>query len=132
MDEWLKTVFLGVVEGITEFLPISSTAHLLIASKLVNFQESLGGTFEIFIQLGAILAVLAFYAHDLLAQARDLPRSRHTRAFWLAILVAFLPAAIAGVLLRDFIKGQLFTSPIVIAWALILGGLVLIAVERYS
>jgi undecaprenyl-diphosphatase len=130
VEEWLKTIFLGIVEGVTEFLPISSTAHLLIASAIVRFGESMGGTFEVAIQFGSVLAVLGFYAHDLLEQARDLPRSRHTRKFWLAILLAFIPAAVAGALLRDFIKRQLFTSPVVIAWALIVGGIVLIAVER--
>src|SRR5919201_6460217 len=129
MDEWLKTVLLGIVEGATEFLPISSTGHLLIASRLVDFRESLGGTFDIFIQFGAVLAVLGFYAGDLLAQARELPRDPITRRFWLAIALAFLPAAVAGVLLRDFIKTRLFTSVAVIAWAMILGGVVLIAVE---
>jgi undecaprenyl-diphosphatase len=130
VEEWLKTVFLGVVEGVTEFLPISSTGHLLVASDLVRFSESMSGTFEIFIQFGAVLAVVAFYAADLLQQARDLPRNPQVRHFWLAIFIAFLPAAFAGVLLRDFIKNQLFTSPTVIAWALILGGVVLIAIER--
>lgn len=130
MEEWLKTVFLGIVEGVTEFLPISSTGHLLVASDLVRFKESVGGTFEVFIQFGAVLAVLSFYASDLLAQARELPRDPHTRKFWVAILIAFLPAAIAGLLLRDFIKNELFTSPTIIGLALVLGGIVLIAVER--
>jgi len=130
VDEWLKTVFLGIVEGVTEFLPISSTGHLVVASDLVHFQESLGGTFEVFIQFGAVLAVVGFYASDLLQQARELPTNPHTRHFWVAILIAFLPAAVAGLLLRDFIKNQLFTSPTVIAIALIVGGVVLIVIER--
>lgn len=129
MDEWIKTIFLGVVEGVTEFLPISSTGHLLVASRLIHFSESLGGTFEVFIQFGAVLAVLSFYAGDLFAQARALPTESRTRRFWLMILVAFLPAAVAGLLLRDWIKAVLFTSPLVIAWALIAGGIVLIGVE---
>src|SRR5919206_64673 len=83
MDEWLKTVLLGVVEGATEFLPISSTGHLLIASRLVNFQENLGGTFEIFIQFGAVLAVIGFYAGGLLA-GMDRPTAT-TFSFYLAI-----------------------------------------------
>src|SRR5437764_10272009 len=116
-----QDVILGIVEGVTEFLPISSTGHLLVASDLVRFQESMGGTFDVFIQFGAVLAVIGFYASDLLAQARDLPRNPHTRHFWLAIFVAFLPAAIAGLLLRDFIKNQLFTSPAVIGLALLIG-----------
>jgi undecaprenyl-diphosphatase len=130
VEEWLKTIFLGIVEGVTEFLPISSTAHLLVVSDVIRFSESMGGTFEIFIQFGAVLAVLGFYASDLLRQARELSHSPRARHFWLAILVAFLPAAVAGLLLRDFIKSQLFTSPTVIGIALIVGGIVLISVER--
>src|SRR6476659_7315653 len=63
---WWQVILLGSVEGVTEFLPISSTAHLLIVANLINFQHSMGGTFEIFIQLGAIVAVVAYYARDLL------------------------------------------------------------------
>jgi undecaprenyl-diphosphatase len=129
MDEWLKTVLLGIVEGATEFLPISSTGHLLIVSRLVNFQENLGGTFEIFIQFGAVLAVIGYYAADLLAQARALPREPRTRHFWLAILIAFLPAAVVGLLLRDFMRNVLFASPSVIAWSFIIGGLIILVVE---
>jgi undecaprenyl-diphosphatase len=102
--DWWQVVILGIVEGITEFLPISSTGHLLIAADLLDFQHSIGGTFEIFIQLGAVLAVIGYYARDLLAQARSLPASPRTRRFWLCILVAFLPAAVIGLALRDVIK----------------------------
>lgn len=126
---WVQVVILGIVEGLTEFLPISSTAHLLIVSDLMNFQYSIGGTFEIFIQLGAILAVVGFYARDLLTQARELPSSRHVQRFWLGILLAFLPAAIIGLTLRDWIKTVIFESPAVIASALIIGGIVFIVVE---
>ena len=129
MSEWLKVVVLGIVEGLSEFLPISSTGHLLIAADLLRFQQSIGGTFEIFIQFGAVLAVLGFYVRDLLAQARALPHDAATRRFWLGIVVAFVPAALTGVLLRDWIKTVLFASPGVVAWALILGGIVLIVVE---
>jgi undecaprenyl-diphosphatase len=129
VEEWLKAVALGIVEGVTEFLPISSTGHLLVVSQLIHFSESMGGTFEVFIQFGAVLAVLGFYAGDLLGQARALPRDPLTRRFWLAIALAFLPAAVLGLVLRDFIKSQLFTSPAVIAWSFIIGGAVLIGVE---
>src|SRR5215211_308451 len=70
---WSDVVALGMVEGLTEFLPVSSTAHLLISAKLLGFEENIGGTFELFIQLGAILAVVGYYARDLIAQARALP-----------------------------------------------------------
>jgi undecaprenyl-diphosphatase len=125
-----SVIVLGVVEGLTEFLPISSTGHLLIAAKLLNFQNNIGGTFEIFIQFGAILAVVGYYARDLSRQARSLPTSAAAQHFWLAILLSFLPAAVAGLLLRNWIKTVLFESPSVIAWALIIGGVVLIASER--
>src|SRR5713101_3607177 len=104
IDEWIKTVFLGMVEGLSESLPISSTGHLLIASDLVNFRESFGGTFKVFIQFGAVVAVVVFYAGDLMAQIRALPRDNGTRRFWLLVFLAFLPAAALGLVLRDFIK----------------------------
>jgi undecaprenyl-diphosphatase len=127
--DWWQTIQLGVIEGVTEFLPISSTAHLLIASDLMQFKHSTGGTFEIFIQLGAIIAVVGFYSRDLLEQARSVVSSPQTRRFWLAIFIAFLPAAVIGVFLHDWIKAVLF-SPRVIAWALIIGGIIFIVIER--
>jgi undecaprenyl-diphosphatase len=130
VNEWLQVLILGVIEGLTEFLPISSTAHLLIAGRLMGFHGSAGGAFEIAIQIGAVLAVVGYYARDLAAQARALPRDPLVRQFWLGIGVAFLPAAIVGLALHEFIKAFLFTSPVTIALALIVGGVVLIAVER--
>jgi undecaprenyl-diphosphatase len=130
LDDLLKAAILGVVEGITEFLPISSTGHLLVASSLLRFGGSAGGTFEIFIQFGAVLALFAYYARDLLAHAAAIPRDSRVRRFWLYILLAFLPAAVAGVLLRGWIKAVLFVSPALIAASLIVGGLLLIAAER--
>lgn len=130
MDESWKAVLLGIVEGLTEFVPVSSTGHLLIGAALLRFQQSVGGTFEVFIQLGAVLAVLGYYAADLWSQARTLPHSAAVRRFWIDIVVAFLPVALVGLFLRDWIKEVLFASPSVIAWALIVGGGVLIAVER--
>jgi undecaprenyl-diphosphatase len=127
---WVSVVILGIVEGITEFLPISSTAHLLITADLLRFEESIGGTFEIFIQLGAILAVVAYYARDLFAQVRTVRTDPHVRRLWLGILAAFMPAAVIGLLLRDWIKSVLFESPSLIAWSLIVGGIVLIVVEK--
>src|SRR5262245_9454697 len=130
-SKWGSVVVLGLVEGLTEFLPISSTAHLLITSKLLGFQENIGGTFEIFIQIGAILAVVGYYARDLLAQARALPSSAVAQRFWVNIAIAFLPAALVGIVLHSWIKQVLFASPSVIAWALIAGGAVFIAIERW-
>jgi undecaprenyl-diphosphatase len=130
MDEWWKAVLLGFVEGLTEFLPISSTGHLLVIADMLRFDGSVGGTFEIFIQLGAVLAVLGFYARDLLSQALALPRDPSTRRFWLGVAIAFVPAAVIGLALHDWIKRVLFVSPTVIAWSLIVGGLIFLVVER--
>lgn len=127
-EVWWKTVQLGVVEGVTEFLPISSTGHLLIASNVMHYEFSEGGTFEIFIQLGAVIAVVGFYANDLLAQARDVLSDKKTQRFWLSLFVAFLPAAVIGLLLNEWITSVLF-SPTVIAAALIVGGVMFIVIE---
>ncbi len=128
-SDWWKAAVLGIVEGLTEFLPISSTGHLLIVSNLLGFEGSIGGTFEVFIQLGAVLAVVGYYASDLLRQVHMMPHDPQTRRFWIAIGVAFLPAAIIGLALHTWIKAVLF-SPAVIGTALIVGGIVLIIVER--
>lgn len=134
--EWWKVILLGVVQGVTEWLPISSTGHLLIVSNLLRYSGSIGGTFEIFIQLGTVLSVVAFYARDLLGQAQALlgrgtpEATRDARRLWLAVIVAFVPAALVGLLARDFIKRVLFESPAVIAGALIVGGIVFLVIER--
>ncbi len=129
VDEGWKVVVLGVVEGLTEFLPISSTGHLLVASDALRYTGSLGGTFEIFIQLGAVVAVVGYYANELLAQIRDVRHDRATQRLWLAIALAFLPAAIVGIVVRGPIKETLF-NPLTIAIALIVGGVALIIIER--
>jgi undecaprenyl-diphosphatase len=133
--EWWKVVLLGVVQGISEWLPISSTGHLLLTARLINFQGSIGGTFEIAIQFGTVLSVIAFYFADLLAQGKallgrsDASSNRAAQRLWLAIIVAFIPAAVVGLLSRDFIKTVLFDSPTTIATALIIGGVVFLALE---
>ena len=126
--EWWKVVVLGVVEGITEFLPISSTGHLLVAAQALDFKHNVGGTFEIFIQLGAVVAVVGYYFRDLLTQVRDFPRSRTTQRFWLAILVAFMPAAVIGLAVHKVVKEYLF-RPEIIAATLIIGGVIFIVAE---
>jgi undecaprenyl-diphosphatase len=133
--EWWKVVVLGIVQGITEWLPISSTGHLLIVSKLLNYQGSIGGTFEIFIQVGTVVAVVAFYFQDLLKQAQALlgrstsEEARAARTLWLGIVIAMVPAGIIGLLARDFIKAVLFETPQVIAGALIFGGIIFLVIE---
>lgn len=132
MIEWWQVVVLGLIEGLTEFLPVSSTAHLLIAGQLLGFRHSQGGAFEIAIQFGAVLAVLGYYGRNLLKQARVVGHDPLTRQLWLGIAVAAVPVLLVGLALRDVVKAVLFASPIVIAWALILGGVVFVLVERRS
>jgi undecaprenyl-diphosphatase len=132
MLDIVYALILGLVEGLTEFLPISSTGHLLLASVLLNFPPAepagLRATFDIFIQIGAVLAVLIFYWRSLLQQARRLPSDRQTQRFWLNIFIAFVPAALLGLLFLDKIEGVLL-RPIPIGVALILGGIVFLVVE---
>ena len=122
---------LGILEGLTEFIPVSSTGHILLAGHFLGF-ESTGKAFEVLIQLGAILAILAAYFGRLWKLLTDLPRDRRTQRFVLGILIAFLPAAIIGAVAHDFIKNVLFETPKLICIMLILGGLVLLWVDRWA
>jgi len=123
-----KAVISGALEGLTEFLPVSSTAHLLIFSWLADFNAIENNLFEIVIQFGAILAVCVIYRQKLLAVFLDFQK-KSSQKFVLNIALAFLPAAVIGLLFHSIIK-QLFFSAIVIAFALILGGIVMILVDR--
>ncbi|GLK67079.1 undecaprenyl-diphosphate phosphatase [Hansschlegelia plantiphila] len=125
----LEAALLGVVEGLTEFLPVSSTGHLLLLGHFLGF-ESTGKTFEVLIQLGAILAILVVYAGRLTSVATRLPNDPAARRFVLGVLVAFLPAAVIGAGLHGFIKNVLFETPSVVCVALIVGGVVLLLVDR--
>ena len=106
MAEPLAAAVLGVVEGVTEFLPISSTGHLIVAADLLQFDSA--AAFEIIIQLGAVIAVVWFYHRQLLEQARQLPHERDVQRFWLGVVLAFIPAAVVGLLLGDYIERVLF------------------------
>ncbi len=125
-----QTVLLGVIEGLTEFLPVSSTGHLILAIDLLGFQGPAGKVFEIVIQLGAILAVCVVYFGRLMGAVVRLPTDQEARSFALSIIFAFLPAAVIGVMAYKFIKEVLF-SPWVVSVTLILGGFVLIALDRW-
>lgn len=131
MLELLKIIIIGLIEGITEFLPVSSTGHLIVATSLLQPALSAGArdTFEIFIQFGAVIAVVAYFWRDLLAKARALPSDRSTQRFVLAVLVACVPAAAIGFVFRDAIKATFF-NPLTVAITLIAGGVVLIVIER--
>ena len=128
MSTW-HVILLGLIEGLTEFLPVSSTGHLLLAGHFLGFQSP-GKTFEVLIQLGAILAILSVYAGKLIELLVDFPRDARTRRFVLAVLIAFLPAAVIGATLHKYIKGYLFESPALVCTSLIVGGIVLLAVDR--
>jgi undecaprenyl-diphosphatase len=126
--ELFKAAFLGVVEGFTEFLPVSSTGHLLLVGHFIGF-KSRGFTFEILVQLGAILAILSVYAAKLIGMAKGALTDPRMRFFIFGILLAFLPAAIVGALFSSFIKGVLF-NPFIVCCMLIAGGLVLLIVDQ--
>lgn len=128
MQTW-QVILLGLIEGLTEFIPVSSTGHLLLAGHFLAFQST-GKTFEVLIQLGAILAILSVYMAKLLRLLFDLPRDARTRRFVLAVLVAFLPAAVIGAVAHKFIKTVLFESPLLVCTTLIVGGIVLLAVDK--
>jgi undecaprenyl-diphosphatase len=125
----LEAAFLGVVEGLTEFLPVSSTGHLILLDDLLGFEGPPGKVFEIVIQLGAILAVCWVYRQRLFDVLVGLPRERGAQRFTLNVLLAFLPAAIVGVIAYPFIKQVLF-STWVVAITLVLGGIAIIVIER--
>jgi undecaprenyl-diphosphatase len=121
---------LGVVEGLTEFIPVSSTAHLLLAAHFLGF-NSPGQVFEVLIQLGAILAIVVVYFGRLVGIARDaIQGKRGAWRFIAGVIIACLPAFIFGFLLHDFIKNVLFESPILICASLIIGGVVLLYVDQ--
>ena len=126
-----KAFILGLVEGATEFLPISSTGHLIIVGDLLNFNDDKGKIFEIVIQLGAILAVCFEYRKRLFNTLIHMRNDASAQGFVLNLIIAFLPAALLGLLFHDFIKAYLF-SPITVAIALIVGGFAILYIEKYT
>lgn len=127
--ELLKALFLGLIEGLTEFLPISSTGHLILFGHLIDFQSDSGRAFEVIIQLGAILAVCWLYRQKIVDLLKGFfSGDMHARRFAVNVFLAFLPAVVIGIFAVDFIKQVLF-SPLVVACALIIGGLIIFAVE---
>jgi undecaprenyl-diphosphatase len=129
LTELLKAILLGVVEGFTEFLPISSTGHLIALGDAIRFAGPSGRVFEVVIQFGAVLAVMIVFFAKLWRVATSLHRDAMARRFVYAILLAFFPAVIMGVLLHDYIKSVLFNS-LVVAIALIVGGIAILLIER--
>ena len=125
-----KAFVLGVVEGLTEFIPVSSTGHLLLVERFFGFDDdAFGKTFVVLIQLGAILAILSVYFARLWRIATGMFSDPSARRFVIGVLVAFLPAVVVGVLAGGFIKGTLF-NPWVVCFTLIVGGAILLWVDQ--
>lgn len=129
MDDFLKAVFLGVVEGLTEFIPVSSTGHLIVASEAIHFDAVPGHLFEVFIQLGAILAVMVLYWRKIFDTLVGIGSDKKAQKFALNIIVATIPVLAAGFFAHDFIKAHLYVVP-VIAAALVAGGIIILFLEK--
>lgn len=126
----IKAAAMGVIEGLTEFLPISSTGHLIIAAKWLNFNHATAKVFEVVIQLGAILAVCWEYRQRLFLVVQNVANNKTNQRFMLNILIAFIPASLIGALLISSIKTYLF-NPFFVACMLIVGGIIILWIERY-
>ena len=128
----LTIILLGIVEGLTEFIPVSSTGHLVLAGELLGFDSEAAGTFEIVIQLGAILAVIVLYWRRFWDVFLGLGgRDRDSIVFTRNIMLGFLPSAVVGLFVYDAVKA-LLDAPIVVAVALILGGIAILILERWN
>lgn len=123
-------LILGIIEGLTEFLPVSSTAHILLAGHFLGFQSP-GRVFEVLVQLGAIIAILLVYFQRLLSIAKDaIARKPGALRFLLGVLLASMPAGVAGLVLHDFIKTVIYETPVLFCVSLIVGGIVLLYVDQ--
>ncbi len=131
LPDLVSAAVLGVVEGVTEFLPVSSTGHLIIAGDWLGFTGDRAKTFEIVIQVGAILAIVWLYLERFVAVASTAVRDPASRRFITNLLLGFLPAAVLGLLLHHWIKAHLFT-PVVVGVAFIVGGIAILLIERWK
>src|SRR5437763_16002161 len=130
MSDAVRAVILGIVEGVTEFLPVSSTGHLLLAERFFNLGEgSFWNTFTVLIQLGAILAILVIYFAKLWRIALGMFSNPDDRRFVVGVLVAFLPAVVIGLIGGKYIKEVLF-NPLVLCFSLIVGGAIPLGVDQ--
>lgn len=132
MQDWIHAAILGLIEGLTEFIPVSSTGMLLLSKQALGLTDRFWDTFCVLIQLGAIMAVVVIYFRRLWAIALMIPTQPRARNFVFGLLIAFIPAAIAGLLLHDLIKQVLFESPRLICVSLIVGGVVLLLIDRFA
>ncbi len=131
MDFYLLWVafLLGIIEGVTEFLPVSSTGHLIIGANLLGYEGASSKVFEIVIQLGAIFAVVVEYRKKLMSTFIGVQTEKIAQVFVINIIIAFIPAAILGFFFHGYIKLYLF-NPIVVGIALIIGGIIMIIIEK--
>lgn len=132
MSDWVYAVILGIIEGLTEFIPVSSTGMMLLAKKAMGLPDGFWDTFAVMIQLGAILAVVVLYFGKLWTQVVSLPTDPAARRFALSVIAAFIPSVVLGLLLHDFIKAVLFDSAEIQCVSLIVGGVVLLFVDRMA
>jgi undecaprenyl-diphosphatase len=130
MSDTLSAIVLGLVEGLTEFLPISSTGHLIVIGDLIGFTNSVSKLFEVVIQMGAILAVCWLYRIKLWQTVLGLRQPGEARVFARNVILAFLPAVVIGLVAHDFIKRVLFSTTVV-GWAFVVGGIAILAAERW-
>ena len=132
MSDTISAIILGIVEGVTEYLPVSSTGHLILASKLLGYDDARWNVFNIAIQPGAILAIVVLYWRTFLTVGSGLLQRRPDAvAFTRNVLVAFLPAVVVGLAVKDHIDA-LLQNAVVVAWALIIGGITILIIERLA
>lgn len=129
MDTTIIAILLGILEGLTEFIPVSSTGHLLLVGHFLGF-DSAGNTFEVVIQIGAVLALVFLYFQRLWAAVATAGTDPASRTFIVSIVIAAIPAVLLGVLMHDLIKTVLFETPMLIAVMLVIGGIILVLVDR--
>jgi undecaprenyl-diphosphatase len=129
MHNYLTAIILGIIEGITEFLPISSTGHLIIAGHWLGFTGSFANMFDVIIQLGAIISVIVYFHRTLIPPRQNMTEQKRVLMLWRKTLTALIPAVLIGAILGQFLEELLFNIPVV-ATALIVGGVILIIVDK--
>lgn len=132
MPDWVYAIVLGVIEGLTEFIPVSSTGMMLLAKEAMGLRDPFWSTFAVMTQLGAIMAVVVLYFDKLRDQVLLILTDPKAQQFVLSVFLAFLPSVVLGLLLVNFIKGVLFDSPTVQCVSLILGGVILLVIDKVA
>ena len=129
MFQYISAIILGIVEGVTEFLPISSTGHLILVNEFISFGKKFNDLFDIVIQLGAILAVLVYFWKKLWPFTKDPVKNKETLAIWYKTIIGVLPAIVLGALFAGKIEEKLF-NPWTVAIALLIGGIIILIIEK--